>query len=463
MEEQLVVVVVVAVVVVVVVVVAVVLLTMAVLRKQNTSLGLLLALGLVLASQLTQTTEANGAGITYLIKGRPLQSNVEAIKQLRRFLPVEMSPEKRCERQAVLLNTFAGHQLNHFQVANIALADDEAVRQRLRKIDVETLRNLYMEAILSFKEAQQVSSAFSELVQCLASKFQRIDAKARAFLNEPELKTVLGQYEKLAKQPLGLLLADQQVHRPAELDGLGELHPAVKRTLSELFSGNQAPIERLVEGAKQVATAEKQVAPEEEEQEPLVESVPEPEAEPKQASRKGDQNEEEDELSESEQRYFDRVVESLVETYNTLPIESKLGDRCSAYNQVMMASESEIFKDYFVEQLVSGVAKRLAELGPGQEAFVPEKLTRDVFLVTVRVFDPQQAGAETWVDLVDCVSQWQETDQEVREFLNSPEHAKTIERLLAAPVEELNGQVTAATAEIVAPAEGAQSAPVAQP
>lgn len=411
---------------------------------------------------------------TYLVKGRKVDSVPEALSILRRFIPTKFKLEDRCERYAVLLNTMSSSTVDHLTIASLGLSTSESIRQKYRNIDVETLRQLYFDSIQKSLETH-LDSSLLDLYDCLSDKFRLIDAKARSFLNDKDLKETVEQYKSIMSQPLLFLLGEPIPHPTL---AYSQLKPIIKQTLIELFSGNepeviarfpefnqrpqpakrpkQQPVEppkaqpqarpapvpqpkpqpqpqvapKVVKPTPAVAPEAASVQSQPEQVKPSLESAAAVEALAKAGSLVDSAsslvNNLDYGLSKEEQEYLKQVIDSIHDLYATLPVESKLSERCAAYSEVLESSFDQL-KAGLVSRIVDRVA---GQLGTGSdEKFLPDKEKRDNFMFTLSSFGPEKAGDEAWIDLIDCVSQWVDDDQDVKEFMDRPEQKRIFDMI----------------------------------
>lgn len=164
--------------------------------------------------------------------------------------------------------------------------------------------------------------------------------------------------------------------------------------------------------------------------------------------------EQEPELTEDEREYIDNLVSSIHHLYDNFPLESNLHDRCEAYGKIIEAPQEQL-----TEQTVLNVLEQTKQ-SPSiddETVYKPESSTRQNFLFTLSAFEGDEVGDEAWRDLVDCVSQWEDGDPQVREFLDSPEQAEVFNRLMELASEE------AKSFTAPQPAQAAKPAPATAP
>ena len=406
--------------------------------------------------------------LIFHIQGQKIEDSLDGVVQMRRFLSPNANQVDRCTRLAVLLNELRlrGQQeqpLNTMQVAGIALANGDRIRKQFSSIDFNTLRKLYIEAIENFRAEEQIDLNFMELVTCLETKFKRFDARARTYLNNPELKQLIEQYNSILSQPIELLVNENVRHPTLKLE---QVSPAIVKSLSLVFGGDEVRASKMFESNNSVgeptATENSEESQQEESGAKVADShfeQPKPDAE---------QAKEEQQVAagsgqvvasaqatamatpevgneDGELVYLENIVKALNQAYESVAIESKLADRCELYGDIVGAKMEELSNSEFVKQKVDQIGKRIAQNGAGSLAYVPSKENRDDFLVIVSAIDPEQANQTgVWIDMVDCVSQWQAVDKEAAEFMNNPESQRLFE--LATQVQELPAAQTSVRA-----------------
>jgi len=382
---------------------------------------------------------------SYLIKSRVVEDVPEALTILRRFIPSKVQFEERCERYAVLLHTMETSQVDQFLIAELGLASNDAIRKKFRVLDVESLRQLYIDGISKFLDSH-VDKSMLDLVDCLSSRFRSQDARARSFLNGKELRDTIDQYKAIVSKPLELLLGPEDKRQALVKSNLT---PSMRQTLIELFNDPILPTtnredlipDRIVTTVQTVPTQSRKVpapAPA-----PVIVPSPVPAPAPAPApvlaprvapgsgaNEVGPAAEQpQEELSDEEYEYLARIADTTTQLYQTLPLESKLNDRCRAYSSLFEAKHEQLDSS-FVKRVVDETANLISKSGPTEQVFTPAESTRESFLITLLTLDPQTLGEDLWIDLVDCVSQWESFDERVREFMNSPEQTKIFEELM---------------------------------
>lgn len=365
----------------------------------------------------------------YLIRARPIEDIPEALAILRRFIARGPS-EAKCERYAVLLNSLTSSQVNQFSIAELGLASIETVRQQFRRIDVETLRQLYIDAINKFK-GDHFDQSMLQLMDCLSQKFRTIDAKARSFLNNKTLQELVNQYKSIMDQPLDFLLDPNYQHPTLRRD---QVDHEIKQTLLNLFNGDSAKVESRFSPILTQSSGAQPTAAEA----PIQVGVL------TQTSDEGDQfaagsvqsnifetgsvQVDDLDLSSDEREYLADFLESIHKLYNTLPLAAQLNDRCEAYAKLTQA-EPKSLKEGTVETIVLDANNKIAASGPTEKVYVPDRSVRENFLFSLKALGRKELGDEIWIDLVDCVSQWEQEDTDVAQFMKSAELAKAYEEL----------------------------------
>lgn len=410
----------------------------------------LLLVGLIASQSTIQQIQAQGinAPLLFVIKGEQVDSARDAVTIARRFLPKEMVPEERCARLAVVLNT-RRPTTDSFQVAEKAQAKLQFIRDNFVRIDIDSLRQLYQNAITDFVENQQIDAGLVELVRCLRNKFGTVDRSVSEFLNRNELKTLLDQYDKVAKAPLRFLV-----------DGLNgpdipleQLRPELKHSIARWLGGDVERVERLFGGdqsqvlarAESVASsapipawpllvAQSQVPPEPRPQaqpQPQPEfqpqspqTPPQPELQPAPLSHPDFQAEfhpesqsrpdSDEELSEADHRFLNILVGSINQAHFALPSESKIGDRCLVYDNLIRASWQQLTNEDYVKQLIQETIEQMAQnIVP---KFDENSLKNLMFLA--QYMEPLQVDSDVKIGLVDCLNTFWGDNAEVQEFIN---------------------------------------------
>lgn len=221
-----------------------------------------LLVALMVGLQLTQESEA--VRESYKIKPRQMDSLPVALNLLRRFMPGKLTLVERCERYAILLRY--QKSLTQFSVAELGISPERA-NLRLN-VDSETLRDLYIGAVNELKTGH-LDQSLLDLVECVRTRFGSIDGKARAFLNQNEIKSLTEQYKSSMEAPMEILINDQVTHPELKAN---DLHPALKQTLSDLYHGDESKLEEHFPNP-----------PEPEDAEPTTTEAPEPEPTPTEA------------------------------------------------------------------------------------------------------------------------------------------------------------------------------------
>lgn len=170
-------------------------------------------------------------------KIRPYQpdSLASALNLLRKFTPSRLNLAQKCERYAILLQDFKS--MTQISIADLGISPQRA-GYRIR-VDVETLRDLYIQAIEELQKGH-IEQSLLDLVECLRAKYWAVDSKARSFLNQNDIKTLVEQYKSVMDQPMEILIEAEAKH--PDLAG-GQLHPALKQTLTDLYNGDEAKLE----------------------------------------------------------------------------------------------------------------------------------------------------------------------------------------------------------------------------
>lgn len=423
---------------------------------------------------------------SYVIKSRQVNDIPEALTLLRRFVRGEPASPQRCEKYAIAIHMLTSSFVDQFALAELGLASKETVRNRLKGIDVETLRELYIEGINKFLESS-LDPSMIELVECLGEKFKNIDAKARSFLNNPELKDTVSQYKSILEQPLDFLLDPNVGHPTLSSD---ELRPSVRQALLRMFNGDASQIENkfpLVhesetsiyeaasEGAprgvvfpQRTAAASFVSGPVQEKPRAAAPRVvnrkhkvnfPTPEQAPRRAPRPAarpaarpaprpapkpepkpepephpqptlEQEPVPEGLTAEEQEYMNNLIDGIGKVQQSLVKESQLNDRCNAYGNLISSDYSTLTKQLVSDIISDTLKKAQNNKNEPLKAFVPEKKLRNDFLFIVTTFGPTELGDDAWVDLVDCVSQWEQNDAEISTFIHSKEFTKEIEDVM---------------------------------
>lgn len=379
---------------------------------------------------------------SYVIKSQQIKGISEGLAYLRRFVPGKPTSLgaslQRCEKYAVLLHMFTSSVVDQFAIAELGLSSKETVRGKLKTIDVGTLRQLYIDGINSVLDSSNLDPAVIELVDCLEQKFKNIDAKARSFLNKKELQETIDQYKSILEMPIAFLL-DPKVTHP--LISSGDLKPSIRQALFRIFNGNITPFYTKFpldyqrspsylssslysrEGSNLIqrdTTIDNQSKPS------LL-----PQAEPEKMPEiptEGAQII----LTQDEQDYIKKFLAAIIKIHQSLAAESQLNDRCKAYGKVIQ-TDQDTLNDKLVDGAIGDILKqkqKAEKTDETDETFLPEKTLRDHFVFVVSAFGPPDLGDEVWIDLVYCVSQWQQEDPEVREFISSPKLIKEIEELM---------------------------------
>lgn len=380
---------------------------------------------------------AGGVEHAYLIKPRKVDSASEALSMLRRFIPPKTKFDDKCQRYAVLLKKMAKEPQDQFSIAELGLINMNAINNQYKEIDVETLRQLYVDTI-SKSLRGHLDSSMIDLLDCLVTKFRSQDAKARAFLNGRELRETVDQYKSIMSQPLSFLNDDHSKHPTLTID---QLQPAIRETLLDLFNKDASKVEarfpRHPEPVVEVTTPIMVV------HEPIVEArtsanagghhpQAQAEADIRPSESRADQAngwlEAHDELSEEEMEYLRKMIDSLRLLYSSLPLESSLNHRCQAYSRIIDANPAALGVR-LLDQVVHETAQQVTGQKGAPGRFVPEKDTRENFLVALNAFAPEQRDA-TWIDIIDCVSEWEQEDEDVKNYLNSPELSAVINDML---------------------------------
>lgn len=363
---------------------------------------------------------AGGVESAYLIKPRKVDNAPEALSILRRFIPKKQNFDEKCQRYAVLLKKLAKEPQDQFSIAELGLIKSNLVNNQYKEIDVETLRQLYIDAISKSLQGH-VDLSMIELVDCLIRKFRSHDAKARAFLNDQELRDTVDQYKSIMSQPSLFLVEEDSKHPTLTKD---QLRPAIRKTLLDLFAGDEARVDsRFTKDEPR-----------------LVNIEPSPVAEARAFTRAGAEESQaeaiaaplgaQNELSQEELEYLTNLINSLRKLYSSLPLQSSLNNRCEAYSRVIDANPGSLSED-LLNQVVRETEQQVSSQKAGLAKFLPQKETRENFLVALNAFAPEQRDA-TWIDIIDCVSEWEQDDEDVRTFLNSPELSNVINEMMKA-------------------------------
>lgn len=337
---------------------------------------------------------------SYLVKGRPIENAAEAVIEARQFMFPKLTDAQKCKRLAVVLQSFSetkrGDKPNQFEVAKITLAPYVEINERFDKINVELLRDLYIEATKQLLDRKTADASIIELVKCLNIGFQERDIVARTFLNKPELNTVVKQLDTILHQPLNLLLSGNAKHYGLDMSNY---HPSIKSAVKTWLAGESEKSSKLLAAQPMPISGSSDA-------EDVVMS----------------------ELSELLQKLFD----SLIAVNQNLPEESLLPDRCNAYGRLILAEKGKLHQDDFADKVVAEVEERLKKKEPSKSNFEPNKDTRDDFLFVVANFDPLHtgaAGADLWLDLNECVKSWADEDADAKKFLASSLRAYYMDEL----------------------------------
>lgn len=375
----------------------------------------------------------------YVIKSRQISDLPEALTLLRRFIPGEPSSLQRCEKYAVLLHMVTSSVVDQFAIAELGLATKETVRQKLKTIDVETLRQLYIDGINKFLESS-LDSAVIELVDCLTRKFRNIDAKARSFLNNKELQETMSQYKSILNMPLNFLL-DPNVQHPSITSE--QLKPSVKQALIRIFNGQTAMIDRKFPSTLDSGTSSsfvqdtsgvnssRSASSDQRAQTVVSEADLIPQSTTRQESSQPLEGPEQQiTLSDDEHEYLSKLLAALIRLQQELVASSKIDDRCQAYGKVIQSNEDTL-NDKLVDDIIGEVSKDAQNVEKKDEKpYIPEKTLRDHFLFVVSTFGPPELG-DAWLDLFYCTTQWEEIDPEAREFVRSPHIIKEIDEIMS--------------------------------
>lgn len=371
---------------------------------------------------------------SYVIKSRQVNDISEALTLLRRFVPGPTSSLQRCEKYAVLLHMLSSSVVDQFAIAELGLASKETVRGKLKTIDIETLRQLYMDGINNIlAPTSKLDPAVIELADCLSQKFKNIDFKARSYLKE--IQETIDQYKSILEMPITFLLDPKVVHPSIPSN---ELKPSIRQALFHIFNGRISPFYTKfpLEYQKSPSYISANSDASKNTNDPIqktttLDSKPslKSEAEVKKAN---DSAVEESQLNltQEEHDYINTLLAAIVKVQQALVVETQLNDRCKAYNKVIQ-SDQDTLNDKLIDEAIGEVLKHGQKVeGNEVEPFVPEKTLRDNFVFIVSTFGPHELGDEAWVDLVYCVSQWQQVDPEVREFISSPKLIGEIEEIM---------------------------------
>lgn len=374
--------------------------------------GTILVLALAMLQQVAQAGP-QALQSAYLIRGKLVKDIPAAVAQLRRFLPLRQAKAERCQRLAVLLRSVNGNDMDNFQIASIGMTRPDQIRSKFNAIDVDGLRNLYINAISSYLQKQRVDAGLVELVDCLSNRFRSSDAKARSFLNDAQLKAIVEQYKLISSQPLSVLIDPGNARLPEELN-LGDLNPLIRKYLLDLFEGDQAKVDGLFtkkgdeeEGERAVESSVPDAAPAE-----SVSAVGEATDAPFPSEDLVDAEQTQPpavadvvKLDEDARRYLALLFDSISKVYNTLPLSAKLGDRCQAYSFVVNAEEEHLNQELFIKGLVDQADARIKKEGANDKVSLASENDRENFLFAVS-YAPQfllDADPEALFDLQECV------------------------------------------------------------
>lgn len=395
----------------------------------------------VLVALLAQLSLAILSQQSYLIRGRKIENVVDAVIQTRHFLKNHLDKNQRCKHLALLLNAYnlKRDNLNYFQTAGIGILSDDEVNKEFNEIGVEKLRNLYMDGVLKFIENDQVNGAMVEVYRCLSDGFLNRDARVQVFLKNNNIKQIIEQYESFAKQPIRLLVDDSEKHSELKL---GELNPSIKKSLARLFGGDESKLGKLFHEEEEKVQEHhyedpRPTSPQTQhiDQAGASQGLPAPSYEPQDLPQ-GHHGHHEQQPPQQHQREsssnedFGQLLRALVSTYESLPHETTLNDRCRTYRNLIEAEREDLYREGFLEEQISQAARRIGTK-PSEDSFVPVETTRQNFLFILQIFDPFDDGMETWIDLLYCVRTWETIDKNVRDFMNDPMLANTIGQLEA--------------------------------
>lgn len=387
-------------------------------------------IGLACALTALQLSSAHVGKTTFLIKGHQLESLMEVLVQARRFLSNRLSDDQRCTRIAVVLSSFNGQQMNQFEVADIATARKEDIDRKFNQINVERLRDLYIKTARQYLKSGYVDASLVDLLRCLKTGFHNVDAKARSFLNNEQLNTIINQFEAIKKQPVKLLIDGDA--RESGLD-LRNFHETMKRMIRSWVGEDEEKVKRLFSNPSKEEIPIENKMDEEKTHQQKAEAEAGPEAEPEAGPEAGTEAQNQDESIEpsdlmgpQEKAYLEAVLGSLAGAYESFPLDAKLAARCSVYSRLIEATNEELqelsIKDY-VEHAVANISNQTAQQGPSRDTFKPDKKIRDDFLFLLEILDPLKRQAEIWFDLDDCVSKWADEDEDVVRYMNSSRRA----------------------------------------
>ena len=385
-----------------------------------------LLLALTVLAWLEQQVQAGAppaVSMNYMIRGKLVRTVPEGVSQLRRFVPLRQDKEERCQRLAVLLHTMSGSQMDSFQIAELALMRRDQLAPRFRSIVVDALRNLYISAIEAFIQLHKIDASFMELVRCLGDKFRSVDAKARSFLNNEQLKQLVDQYKVVAALPVAAL-EEPAKHRVAGLK-LEDLNPLIRelvyrlfhqdgQKVAQLFGAPVAPTSRPVSVSASVAVQTPAAAPVESrtEQSAVVAATAKPAAVEQSAGEAESQTGAAEgqtlgELDETTHNYLSRMFGAISQVYNTLPLSAKLGDRCQAYSFVVNANEDDLSQEIFLQTLIKSVDEHIKQVGAISEVSLAGQDDRENLLFAGQFADQYlgQADPEALQDLHDCCAQ----------------------------------------------------------
>lgn len=375
------------------------------------------ALLLLVVCAILSSVEAaqSPLGAAFIVKRRQIEDIPEALKILRRFMNVRLTPEQRCERYAVLLNKITTSKTDQIGIAELGLGSPDKVKERYSQLGFENLRQLYIDGIKAFTPDTQVDRSMIELVECLG-KFRTTDARARSFLNDEQLKQTVAQYETIMSEPLEFLIAGEP---SKQLTG-DQLTPAVKTTVRNVFLGDDAKVEQCFPSAAG-----------------YFGRAPGAGARPFSARFVPQAN------SDAPEVPLVTLGGTLGYLYTILPAEATLEQRCSAYSHVL-----EEPADHQGPELANEIAAYFQDNINEPPASLPldNKQSRDTLMYALLELGPGEIGGGSFVDLVDCLAAWQYNDADVNTYLNSPELTDILAALTAdEPVPADGGAVATAT------------------
>jgi len=356
-----------------------------------------------------------GSRPLYLVKGDPIQDVPAAVAQLRRFLTVRRDKLDRCQRFGVLLQYLRRVKMDQFKIADLALMGQNQLRGEFNKIDVNQLRDLYIEAVKGSLDEDRFDAGILELVECLRDRYRSVDPRAAAFLNSARIKTVVAQYNMVASQPMSLIIDPSNHQMPADVS-YESLDASIKHYLLRLFFFDERKVEELFKRAENQAGPKKsrktvvETIEVSKENPAPIPSGNIPPAEPLEPI----DDVAEFGLDEEDHNYSMLLFDSLTRVYNSLSPDVKIGDRCQAYSFVIAASEVDLREEAFFTSLIESLEAHIKEAG-STEIFqmADEKKREDFILVAELAAKLMLDNHPVYYELDECVKQLAGTSTKV--------------------------------------------------